>query len=97
VPEIDMLVYLPELLDGLMNMLSDPNREIRVAAHKAMMEFLVEIQVECQRTCVWARAGGWSSAAGQLRFSGVGGEEAVSSELLRAAPMQANGSLVQPS
>ncbi len=45
VPEIDMLVYLPELLDGLMHMLSDPNREIRVAAHKAMMEFLVEIQV----------------------------------------------------
>jgi hypothetical protein len=40
-----MLAYLPQLLDGLMNLLSDPNREIRVAAHKCMMEFLVEIQV----------------------------------------------------
>jgi vacuole morphology and inheritance protein 14 len=45
VPDLDMLTYLPQLLDGLMNLLSDPNREIRVAAHKCMMEFLVEIQV----------------------------------------------------
>lgn len=45
VPDLDMLAYLPQLLDGLMNLLSDPNREIRVAAHKCMMEFLVEIQV----------------------------------------------------
>ena len=37
VPDLDILAYLPELLDGLMNMLSDQNREIRVAAHKAMM------------------------------------------------------------
>eukprot|EP00775_Hariotina_reticulata_P005343 gene5343-5580_t len=44
VPDLDMLTYLPQLLDGLMNLLSDPNREIRVAAHKCMMEFLVEIQ-----------------------------------------------------
>jgi vacuole morphology and inheritance protein 14 len=45
VPDLDMLAYLPQLLGGLMNLLSDPNREIRVAAHKCMMEFLVEIQV----------------------------------------------------
>ena len=31
-----MLAYLPQLLDGLMNMLSDPNREIRVAAEGSM-------------------------------------------------------------
>lgn len=37
VPDLDVLSYLPDLLDGLMNMLSDPNREIRVAASKAMM------------------------------------------------------------
>lgn len=35
-PDLDMLAYLPELLGGLMNMLSDPSREIRVAADKAM-------------------------------------------------------------
>ena len=36
VPDLDMLAYLPQLLDGLMNMLSDPNREIRVAAEGSM-------------------------------------------------------------
>jgi len=64
VPDLDLLTYLPQLLDGLMNLLSDPNREIRVAAHKCMMEFLVEIQVCASRwekgetnfgaeSCVW--------------------------------------------
>ena len=36
VPDIDMLQYLPELLEGLMGMLSDSNREIRQAAGKAL-------------------------------------------------------------
>jgi hypothetical protein len=44
VPDLDLLAHLPQLLDGLLNLLSDPNREIRVAAHKCTMEFLVEIQ-----------------------------------------------------
>lgn len=26
VPDLDLLAYLPELLDGLLNLLSDPNR-----------------------------------------------------------------------
>jgi vacuole morphology and inheritance protein 14 len=28
VPDIDMLIYLPQFLDGLFRMLSDSNREI---------------------------------------------------------------------
>ncbi|KAL0036125.1 hypothetical protein WJX79_004382 [Trebouxia sp. C0005] len=44
VPDIDMLQYLPELLEGLMGMLSDTNREIRQATGKALQEFLLEIQ-----------------------------------------------------
>ena len=36
VPDIDMLQYLPQLLEGLMGMLSDSNREIRQAAGKAL-------------------------------------------------------------
>jgi vacuole morphology and inheritance protein 14 len=44
VPDLDMLSHLPALLDGLMAMLSDPNREIRSAAHKVLMEFLCEAQ-----------------------------------------------------
>merc|ERR1719491_1865393 len=35
VPDISMLDYLPDFLDGLFNMLSDSNREIRQAADSA--------------------------------------------------------------
>ncbi|RLN70104.1 hypothetical protein BBJ28_00021567, partial [Nothophytophthora sp. Chile5] len=44
VPDIDMLDWLPEFLDGLFNMLSDGNREIRQAADSALAEFLREIK-----------------------------------------------------
>jgi len=43
VPDIDMLNYLPELLDGLFVILSDPNVEIRRATESVMGEFLKEI------------------------------------------------------
>jgi len=43
VPDIDMLNYLPELLDGLFVILSDPNAEIRRATEAVMGEFLKEI------------------------------------------------------
>lgn len=39
VPDIDMLQYLPELLEGLMGMLSDTNREIRQATGKALQVY----------------------------------------------------------
>lgn len=44
VPGINMLDYVPEFLDGLFNMLSDGNREIRQAADNALAEFLREIK-----------------------------------------------------
>merc|ERR1712238_592757 len=43
VPDISMLDYLPDFLDGLFNMLSDSNREIRQAADSALSEFLKEL------------------------------------------------------
>ena len=43
VPGIDMLDWLPEFLDGLFNMLSDGNREIRQEADTMLTEFLEEI------------------------------------------------------
>ena len=46
VPEIDMLTHLPDILDGLLNMLSDPNREIRQQADGALGDFLAEIRGE---------------------------------------------------
>ena len=44
VPDIDMLEFLPDFMDGIMNMLSDPNREIRQQADTALAEFLHEIK-----------------------------------------------------
>nr|XP_029117300.1 protein VAC14 homolog isoform X2 [Elaeis guineensis] len=44
VPEIDMLGFLPEFLDGLFNMLSDSSHEIRQQADSALSEFLQEIK-----------------------------------------------------
>lgn len=41
-----MLDYLPDFLDGLLNMLSDPNREIRQQADSALAELLAEIKAE---------------------------------------------------
>ncbi len=49
-----MLDWLPDFLDGLFNMLSDQNREIRQAADSALAEFLREtklsaVTIETQR------------------------------------------------
>lgn len=57
VPDIDMLQYLPELLEGLMGMLSDSNREIRQAAGKALQVRLLALHhvcncVQCLTYCV---------------------------------------------
>eukprot|EP01018_Ginkgo_biloba_P020691 Gb_18820 [translate_table: standard] len=43
-PEIDMLGFLPDFLDGLFNMLSDSGHEIRQQADSALLEFLQEIK-----------------------------------------------------
>ena len=44
VPDIEMLDYLPEFLDGLFNMLSDSNADIRSDADQALTDFLDNIQ-----------------------------------------------------
>ncbi|KAK9105904.1 hypothetical protein Scep_022748 [Stephania cephalantha] len=44
VPDIDMLGFLPDFLDGLFDMLSDPLPEIRQQADSALSEFLEEIK-----------------------------------------------------
>jgi len=44
VPDIHMIDWLPDFLDGLFNMLSDTNREIRQAADSALKDFLKEIR-----------------------------------------------------
>lgn len=44
VPDLNLLDYLPEFLDGIFNMLSDPHKEIVQAAGSALAEFLSEIK-----------------------------------------------------
>ncbi|KAJ8476278.1 hypothetical protein OPV22_020005 [Ensete ventricosum] len=44
VPDMDMLYFLPDYLDGLFNMLSDSVYEVRHQAHYALSEFLQEIK-----------------------------------------------------
>ncbi|KAK6931636.1 Vacuolar protein 14, C-terminal Fig4-binding domain [Dillenia turbinata] len=44
VPDIDMLGFLPDFLDGLFNMLTDSSLEIRQQADSALSEFLQEIK-----------------------------------------------------
>ena len=45
IPDVSMIDYLPDFLDGLLNMLSDSNREIRQAADSALSDFLREVSV----------------------------------------------------
>ena len=44
VPDINLLDYLPQFLDGLFNMLSDVNKEIVQSAGNVLSEFLNEIK-----------------------------------------------------
>jgi vacuole morphology and inheritance protein 14 len=44
IPDISMIDYLPNFLDGLFNMLSDSNREIRQAADSQLSDFLKEVR-----------------------------------------------------
>ncbi|XP_014678213.1 PREDICTED: protein VAC14 homolog [Priapulus caudatus] len=43
VPDINMLVYLPEILDGLFHILGDPNQEIKKMCEALLGEFLKSI------------------------------------------------------
>lgn len=51
VPDIDMLDYLPEFLDGLFCMLSDSNKEIKQNADNLLNDFLNEIKEVSEGLC----------------------------------------------
>lgn len=44
VRHINLLSYLPEILEGIFNMLSDPNREIRQGADTILSDFMRDIK-----------------------------------------------------
>ncbi|RPD66929.1 ARM repeat-containing protein [Lentinus tigrinus ALCF2SS1-7] len=44
VPELELITYLPEFLDGLLKYLSDPTDDVRVATDSLLADFLREIR-----------------------------------------------------
>lgn len=44
IPDLELVSFLPEFLDGLLNCLSDPSVDVRVATSELLKEFLNEIQ-----------------------------------------------------
>lgn len=44
VPELELISYLPEFLDGLLKYLSDPTEDVRVATENLLADFLREIR-----------------------------------------------------
>lgn len=49
VPDIDLILYLPELLDGLFKILGDPNKEVKKACDITLGEFLRSIKQDPSR------------------------------------------------
>lgn len=45
IPDLELVVFLPEFLEGLLHFLSDPNREVRALTRSALTSFLKEIRV----------------------------------------------------
>ncbi|TFY61795.1 hypothetical protein EVG20_g6928, partial [Dentipellis fragilis] len=44
VPELELITYLPEFIDGLLKYLSDPTEDVRIATENQLAEFLREIR-----------------------------------------------------
>ncbi|PPQ78225.1 hypothetical protein CVT25_015544 [Psilocybe cyanescens] len=44
VPELELITYLPEFLDGLLKYLSDPTEDVRVATENLLADFLRELR-----------------------------------------------------
>lgn len=49
VPDIDLILYLPELLDGLFKILGDPNKEVKKSCDITLGEFLRSIKQDPNR------------------------------------------------
>ncbi|PFH51323.1 hypothetical protein AMATHDRAFT_75047 [Amanita thiersii Skay4041] len=44
IPELELITYLPEFLDGLLKYLSDPTEEVRTATENVLADFLRELR-----------------------------------------------------
>ncbi|KAL0950290.1 hypothetical protein HGRIS_010269 [Hohenbuehelia grisea] len=72
VPELELISYLPEFLDGLLKYLSDPTEDVRVATETLLADFLREIRevtIVNQQTDQQVKAKRDSEVAESLRRS----------------------------
>src|SRR5690606_34777384 len=44
IPDLELVTFLPEFLEGLFKFLSDPNKDVQVATQDALEGFLSEIK-----------------------------------------------------
>ena len=44
IPDLELVTYLPEFLEGLFKFLNDPNKDVQVATQGALEGFLIEIK-----------------------------------------------------
>lgn len=49
VPDIDLIIYLPEILDGLFKILNDPSLEVKKMCETVLGEFLRSIKKDPSR------------------------------------------------
>ncbi|KAF7352485.1 Heat repeat containing protein [Mycena venus] len=73
VPELELISYLPEFLDGLLKYLSDPTEDVRVATETLLADFVREIRdisVVRKRTEEQARSKRDSSSVRHSDFGG---------------------------
>ncbi|KAK9473338.1 vacuolar protein 14 C-terminal Fig4p binding-domain-containing protein [Dipodascopsis tothii] len=67
IPDLEIVAYLPEIIGGLLNFLSDANTDVRVATQAALDGFLQEIK----RIAELKRQVAETSAAQRRTFSGL--------------------------
>ncbi|KAJ6538479.1 vacuolar protein 14 C-terminal Fig4p binding-domain-containing protein [Mycena vulgaris] len=75
VPELELISYLPEFLDGLLKYLSDPTEDVRVATETLLADFVREIRdvsVVRKRAEEQARS---KRDSGSIRRSDLGGDD----------------------
>lgn len=92
VPDLELVAYLPEFLDGLLKYLADGNLDVRVATENLLAEFLREIKIiaqqqekhaEMERNRVQEKRKGGDTQqndAESTRGSDAGDDEAVASD-----------------
>ncbi|KAJ7741096.1 vacuolar protein 14 C-terminal Fig4p binding-domain-containing protein [Mycena metata] len=78
VPELELISYLPEFLDGLLKYLSDPTEDVRVATETLLADFVREIRdVSVVRKRAEEKARSKRDDSSSVRQSDLGGDDSL--------------------